>query len=271
LIAGREVDVGTMLTAVSYNIHSAVGRDGQCVPERILRVIGSIEATIVGLQEVDTRVGGPRRVDQFAYLSEQSGMHCLAGPNIVEHRGQYGNALLTRLPVEHHRLIRLPAGTDEPRGAICAVLRCGGTRLQVVNTHLGLRRSARREQARVLCAAVSEHEGPTLFLGDYNVWHRRSPTLRGLGAPADIRFAPKTFPARRPVFALDRIWTRPLVHLEAVRTIRDGLASVASDHLPVVASLRLDNRHEHRSSSAGQRNESRSSGNLSSGAKSQNR
>ncbi len=226
--------------AVSYNIHSAVGRDRVFAPERILGVVRSLDAGIVALQEVDARIGEPHRLDQFRFFAEFLGLESIAGPNIVEHRGEYGNVLLTSWPIESRRLIRLSVASREPRGAICAVLRCGAHRLQVVNTHLGLRLGERSEQVRRLLEEANAHEGPTLFMGDFNVWRRRSRLLARLGAPAERALAPATFPSSWPLIALDRIWTRPLALLDSVRAVRTPLTTAASDHLPLEADVRLE-------------------------------
>lgn len=225
--------------AVSYNIHSAIGRDRAFAPERILRVIRELDAGIVGLQEVDARIGEPQRFDQFRFFGEMLGLHSIAGPNIVEHGGDYGNVLLTRWPVEQSRLIKLGVARREPRGAICAILRCGDARLQVINTHFGLRRAERREQARRLLDEARAHDGPTLFMGDFNVWRRGSYALARLGAPADRARTPGTFTSRWPLIPLDRVWTRPLAHLVTVRAVHDELTMTASDHLPLEATVDL--------------------------------
>lgn len=228
------------LTAVSYNIHSSVGLDGKCRPARIWAVIESLGGSIIGLQEVDARARA-EHVDQFALFAERSEMRCVAGPSLVGHEGEYGNMLLTGWPIEQQRLIELPSRL-EPRGAICAVLRCGGHRLQVLNTHLGLSRSERRAQTAALLDAASGHDGPTLFMGDFNVWHRRSRALQALGAPRDPQSAPRTFPSRTPLLALDRVWARPAGLLRSVRAVRDETTVIASDHLPLRATLILTSR-----------------------------
>ena len=225
--------------AASYNIHSAIGIDQRCDPRRILDIVLATQAVVVGLQEVDARLRGRQRFDQFDYFSANSGMECIAGPNVLEHSGHYGNVLMTTLPIESVRLIRLPTAGGEPRGAIHAVLRHKRHRLQVLNTHLGLRRAERRVQAHELLAAVSGHDGPTLFIGDFNVWHPRSYVLDLLGAPNSRTLAPLTYPSFLPTLALDRIWTRPPGVLREVSAVRSRRAAVASDHLPVVASLTL--------------------------------
>jgi endonuclease/exonuclease/phosphatase family metal-dependent hydrolase len=49
--------------------------------------------------------------------------------------------------------------------------------------------------------------------------------------------APRTFPAGRPMFALDRVWVRPRSYLLSVRAHASELSRLASDHLPIVARL----------------------------------
>jgi len=223
----------------SYNIHSAIGLDGRCDPRRILDIVLATEAVVVGLQEVDARLGRRQTFDQFDYFSVYSGMECIAGPNILEHRGHYGNVLMTRLPIESVQLLQFPSVGFEPRGAIHAVLRHGQHRLQVLNTHLGLRRAERRRQAEALLAVAANHDGPTVFLGDFNVWHPGSYVLDVLEAPTNGALVPRTFPSWLPMLALDRIWAWPEDVLREVRVARNSRTLVASDHLPVVASLAL--------------------------------
>jgi endonuclease/exonuclease/phosphatase family metal-dependent hydrolase len=89
-----------------------------------------------------------------------------------------------------------------------------------------------------------EHVGidptPTLvLLGDFNHWRRRD------GALADVRErlgetpALRTFPSRRPIFALDRLWLQPRNALIGVRVVATRLARAASDHLPLRAEISL--------------------------------
>ena len=47
------------LRIASYNVHKAVGVDYRRSPERIARVIASLKADIVALQEVDRRLASP--------------------------------------------------------------------------------------------------------------------------------------------------------------------------------------------------------------------
>ena len=116
--AGRRITVG------SYNIHSCVGSDNRYDPGRIQSVIADLDADVVGLQEVGERARHARSIDHFDFLSDETGMHVIAGPNLIDNGSPYGNVMLSRWPVTDYRLIRLNVPNREPRGAIAAVVRC---------------------------------------------------------------------------------------------------------------------------------------------------
>ena len=81
---------------------------------------------------------------------------------------------------------------------------------------------------------------PTLLMGDLNEWYLWGRPLRWLHSHFRERpMAPPTFPARRPVFALDRIWVAPAGSLRRLQRHTSPLARIASDHLPLVAEVEL--------------------------------
>jgi endonuclease/exonuclease/phosphatase family metal-dependent hydrolase len=55
--------------AVSYNIHQCVGLDGRRDVARIGRVLKSLDAQLIGLQEVGTDLHDGRRSSQMDYLA----------------------------------------------------------------------------------------------------------------------------------------------------------------------------------------------------------
>lgn len=230
---------GHCIVVASYNIHSCIGMDRQYDPDRVQRVLAELDADVYGLQEVGERPKYPDSIDQFAFFAERTGMHAVAGPNLIDGSFVYGNALLSRWPVVDSRLIRLGVAGREPRGAIAAIVQFGDRKVQIVNTHLGLRRHERRKQLEMLRDAISDVHLPTIFMGDYNVWERGQRALIPLGAPPSGT-APKTFTTRIPLLALDRIWGGPgttLVHIEAHKSVE---SRQASDHLPLKAIIELD-------------------------------
>ena len=226
------------LRAVSWNVHSWVGTDRREDPERIADVLSALQADVVGLQEVDWRTSRPEDRDPLELVAERLGMTAIPGPNLVDHRGEYGNGLLTRLPVETVERFDLSQPGREPRGVIDARLRRGERSVRVLVTHLGLDRVERRSQLGQLAerlAPTTEPEECRLLLGDLNEWlpWRRShaPLLPRHFARS---YSARSFPTRLPLFHLDRILVAPTPRLARFEAHRDGIARRASDHLPLV-------------------------------------
>jgi len=226
------------LTVASYNIHQCVGLDGRRDPLRIAQVIQEIDADIIGLQEVHSRVTEDRDAHQLEFLAAATGLHAVAGPTLYRQDGHFGNALLTNTPLREVSFIELSVPGREPRGGIDAEVAIAREKLRVIVTHLGLRAAERRWQVKRLLAALAEERGRVLvLLGDVNEWSPHARPLRWLenyfgGAPA-----PRTFPTWFPLFALDRIWAKPKEVLDDVYVHSSPLARIASDHLPVAATL----------------------------------
>lgn len=222
----------------TYNIHACIGADRRFDPERIARVLQELDADVIALQEVDHHAVGDS--DVLGYLAKQTGLTAIAGHIRVRELRQYGNALLTKLPIVSTELIDLCVAGCEPRGALEACLDWNGSQLQVIATHLGLRPGERRQQVRRLLrhTEVVAADYSVLF-GDINEWLLWGRPLRWLhrrfAAPPHRR----TFPARWPLFALDRIWARPRVALSDIQAHQTPLARIASDHLPLKARLSL--------------------------------
>lgn len=223
------------LTIATYNIHGAVGCDGKFAPERVADVLRDIDADIIALQEVP--LGGSKTPNVLSMLQQATGYVAAEGPACDLPERRYGNAVLSRYPIVSLRSIDLSFGSREPRGALDADVDCHGHLLRVVATHLGLRLAERREQIRKLLQMFDTEEMPVILLGDINEWFIWGQSLRWLVSHFQPVPAPRTFPSRRPLFALDRIWIKPrhrLVHVEVHAT---PLARIASDHLPLIAHI----------------------------------
>jgi endonuclease/exonuclease/phosphatase family metal-dependent hydrolase len=221
----------------SYNIHSCLGWDWRRLPSRIAAVLKELDCDIYALQEVDNEEGDHEDSMQLQYLSRALDMAAVPGLRIVRHSGEYGNALLTRLPIVSVHRHDLSYSRFEPRGALDVQLDLGDHKLRVIATHLGLSRSERREQWQHLLKAVASAppELPTVVLGDMNEWLPSSATLRDAHAILGEPLAPPEFPSFAPFLALTRIWVRPVGAMASIHVHRTRLARVASDHLPVKA------------------------------------
>ena len=224
-----------MIRVVSWNVHGFVDATGRFSPEPALRVLESLDADLVALQEVeDRRWAGRQALD---WLADRGGWRALAGPTLLRGDCQYGNAVLSRLPpvaVRHHDIA---VRGLEPRGVVDAHFEYEDLRLRLLATHLGLRRAERRRQVDALLGLAGPGQAGRVdvLAGDFNEWLPRSGLLNRLRAafPAVTRGA--TFPAHRPLCSLDRVWVRPPRALAGFEILR--LAACESDHLPVVVTL----------------------------------
>ena len=228
------------LIVATYNVHSCVGVDRRYDPDRVAAVLRELRADIIGLQEVDARQRPGRLLDQHAHFAAATGFHLVPGPNGRDHRGRFGNAILTRFPVHAVRHIDLSVDGYEPRSAVDAALMVEGRVLRVVVTHLGLRAGERRQQTERLLDALSAHSNEAeaiLIMGDLNEWRGRRGGIPALDRHLGRAPAPRTFPSWLPVLPLDRIYAGGATRLRAVSVHRSGLARVASDHLPLRAAV----------------------------------
>jgi endonuclease/exonuclease/phosphatase family metal-dependent hydrolase len=223
------------ITVCSYNVHGFVGRDRRTDVDRIARVVEEIGPDVLGLQEVDCR----RDCEALARLGHATGLDAIAAPTLGEAPNFYGNALLTRFPVGDIVRLDISARGREPRGLLDVAVAVGEIGVQCLVVHFGLQVSERRRQAAAVCARVAEH-GPALLLGDLNEWQPRAGSLAALRSILGPCRGVRSYPAGFPLLALDWVWVRPSVAMLDVRAHRTPLATVASDHLPVVARVDVE-------------------------------
>lgn len=229
-----------VLQVLSWNVHAWRGTDGREEPERIGRLLAERRPDIVGLQEVVNRYDDVSGTHQLERLAEQTGLTPVNGPTIVRPHSDYGNALLTRLPVVRVRHIDLSFPNREPRAALDVDLDMAGRQLRVMVTHLGLRPAERRFQVHRLIKAIEDRGFETLILmGDLNEWLIFGRPARWLRRHFGHGGGPRTFPSRCPLFALDRVFVDPCSALFRITALNSSEVREASDHLPVAASVKL--------------------------------
>jgi endonuclease/exonuclease/phosphatase family metal-dependent hydrolase len=231
------------IVIASYNIHRGLGMDRRLDLARIADVIAETQADVIGLQEV-IREDGRDDEDQAAFLAARLGMELVMGETRSDGRGTYGTAVLTRWPVIGSARCALSWGTREPRGCLRVDIGVSDTPLHVFNCHLGLNPMERRRQLSLLGGFIAvSHQlpGPRILMGDFNEWHF-GPITRGLRrefvSPMRKRLR-RTHPSWFPLFKLDRIYWDMALEGRAFHVHRSRLARVASDHLPVICTLRV--------------------------------
>ncbi|MCF6367985.1 endonuclease/exonuclease/phosphatase family protein [Rhizobium halophilum] len=239
---------GTILKILSYNVHSCIGTDRKLDPARIAQVIADLSPDIIGLQELDvgrSRTGG---VDQAHIIASLLRMkyHFHAALHVTEER--YGDAILTALPMKLIKSGMLPS-SGEQRGALWVEITVGDTSLQVFNTHLGLRRSDRIQQAASLLSPAwlghPAYDGTAkVLIGDLNSVGSSTAykhfARRFHDAQKAAGATPKpTFPSRFPLMRLDHIFVSDHVEVVETQVPSTTLVRQASDHVPLLATVRL--------------------------------
>jgi endonuclease/exonuclease/phosphatase family metal-dependent hydrolase len=217
--------------------------DRRVIPSRIADVLREIDADVVALQEV---VGaGPGGEGQAEEIGAALGMGWVMAPVRHLRRHLFGNVVMSRFPIIHHSQYDLSWRTCESRACQRADLDLGGGRtLHVYNVHLGTAVLERRYQAPRLASYVHDRRvpGPKIILGDFNEWTRglATKTLSSLFESIDIHAhlrRRRTYPGLFPVLHLDHIYYEGQVEVRSVELPRGRKALIASDHLPLVATL----------------------------------
>lgn len=245
------------LRLLTYNIHRAIGVDRRFRPGRIARIIQHHRPDIVLLQEVDDGVPRSREIDLAMELARSTGFaHYAVGHNVALKKGRYGNATLSRFPIERERNIDLTVGDKKRRGCQHTTIRIervpGHThRLEVFNVHLGLSASERERQVGMLVRSgefrALEETEVCLVGGDFNDWRARLrpifTEILGFKCATDGRSESRrpilTYPSISPSGGLDKVYYRGKVRQLAARRCRLRLSKVASDHLPVIFDFTL--------------------------------
>jgi endonuclease/exonuclease/phosphatase family metal-dependent hydrolase len=243
---------------VTFNTHHGVGKDARHDLPRLARLLASVDADVICLQEVDRYFGRRSEdVDQALLLSRAMDMQLAWGPAIDEPRPgdqpprQYGNALLSRLPILISDVHRLPGG-GEPRSALRTMLELDGGTLWITATHLTTRSPQERgEQVAALADLHTERMEAGVLVGDFNA-RPDAPELDPLRGrftdawdlaqdredQAGWRFWRRdeglTHPAHAPHRRIDQVWVSSGLAVAAAQVLD---SEGASDHLPLMVDL----------------------------------
>lgn len=240
------------LKILSYNVHSCVGTDRKLDPARIADVIAALAPDVIGLQELDvgrSRTGGVDQAETLARLLEMD-FHFHPALHLAEER--YGDAILSPWPMRMVKTGQLPS-VGEQRGALWVEIDVDRRPFHVINTHLGLRGSDRMAQMRELAGPAwlgdpAMQDVPLALIGDFNstpataAYRLMASRLNDRPTDEDGRTVRSrrraTFPSRLPLMRLDHIFVSETVGIDRIDVVSTPLARRASDHLPLMATIR---------------------------------
>jgi len=218
--------------------------DRRVRPERIAEVLGEVNADVIALQEViGPGLAGPGHAEGIG-AALGMGWVMAAARELRQH--QFGNVVLSRFPIRDYAQHDLSWKSSEPRCSQRVEIDLGPGRVQIYNVHFGTALLERRYQAARLATWVHDRRvpGPKIVLGDFNEWARGlaadilGERLKSVDLFPHVRRR-RTYPGFFPLLHLDHIYYLGNVEIRRIDLPRTRLAKMASDHLPLVAEIRL--------------------------------
>jgi endonuclease/exonuclease/phosphatase family metal-dependent hydrolase len=220
---------------VVYNVRGF--RDGS---DRVVRLVGHFRPDLVVLNETGSR----RRLRRFARGLDMD----VASDPWSPLRRRVKNAVLVKAPwrIVSRRLHRFRDIRRRlyPRGALIAQVGRSGFRMWAIAVHLGLHPLERIHSVEELSDLARGLSGPVLIAGDFN----ELPDGKAVAFLAKRYWdawllggdvSGETFPASDPTARIDFLFVSEGVGALRVIVPPGPDARLASDHLPVVAELRL--------------------------------
>lgn len=246
------------LHVVTYNIHKGFSQFHQHMMVHELRDrLRELGSDLVFLQEVQgVNDRHARKIEnwpdepQYDFLAEDVWQSTAYASNVVYGHGHHGNAILARFPIEHAHNQDVTQIRFERRGLLHCAINVPGLPqpLHCVCVHLSIFARSRRRQMDALAGYLESLVGsaaPLIIAGDFNDWRNEADTLLarrlGLqevfgGAYGDLESPGRSFPARRPVLRLDRIYVRGFT-VDQAEIFSGAPWSRLSDHAALSAHL----------------------------------
>lgn len=215
------------LKAVTYNMRHAQGMDGSVDLRRVIDLLKELGADVIALQEVDRYLPRSGMKDQIDEIARQLDMSWSFAPTIRLGWMEYGNAILSKYPIQHIDHLMLP-GRAEMRGVLETTIDFYETPVHIYNSHLSLQQDQRKEQLQQLMEWIEPSENVAVLMGDFNMG-RAHPWMAPLYDQWTLLTNDEaTLQNGRQV---DHIFVNRQVDLLQLKVIRGE----ASDHFPVLA------------------------------------
>jgi len=245
--ASRNAGEELQLKVMSYNVHhcNPPSRPGYIDVEAIVATIKAQEPDLVALQEIDVHTNRSGAFNQAAEIAGKLEMHFYFGKAIDFGGGDYGVALLSRYPMTDTVVYRLPTKAEtkgEPRVmATAKIMLPGGTAILFGSTHLDAQKEPvnRLLQMEEILRISASEKLPFVLAGDFNCTpESKEIKLLDKVFTRTCSTCEPTFPVTIPDRAIDYIALAPGKKFQVIshQVIPERYAS---DHLPVVADIRL--------------------------------
>jgi endonuclease/exonuclease/phosphatase family metal-dependent hydrolase len=240
---GRPAQRGDTLRVMDWNLKYGNGIHGQLDAPAIVAAVRAQHPDVLVLEEVNRGwpIGGG--TDLAEYLSRRLRMDYHWSPAAD---GQFGNAILTRLPMSEVSAHRLPwVQPPQQRSYLGVTLTLdSGRTIRVMGTHLQHHQENRPTRVAQIGALLTawDHRPDTIIAGDMNAWPTWPETQlyrdAGFLSAQDVtgHEADLTSPTPVATNRIDYIWGTPDLRFSDFAVLSDV---VVSDHFPLVVTVSL--------------------------------
>ena len=229
------------MKVLSYNLQHCNSYLEQKIDyELMARAIREIDADVVGLNEIYDKGNGIKLDEQTRILASLTGYPYYYFARAIDlHDGFYGNAFLSKIPIENACVIPVPEAKVkehryEPRCLLKAKLEGD---INVLVIHFGL---SSEEQENAVATVVQNLESERcILMGDFNV-SPDNPVLSQIyekmtDTATKFDCEKLSFPSDVPTEKIDYIFVSPEVEVVSA----DIPSIVASDHRPHTAEIKF--------------------------------
>lgn len=246
--ATPEKPVASEITVLSYNIRLG-GMRMDRVYDRPLQIsiAKAQKADLVAMQEVDRKTSRVKGADVPAEFATALSMNFHYAPAIRLGGGEYGVAVLSKLPVTGTGSAPLPAPGENRAAGWVTVKLPGGGELMFVSTHFDhISDASRLTNTRDLLAAIERSKTtlPVIIAGDLNA-EPDSPVFKlfteaGFRRCEAKKGANLSYPADKPNILIDYVLLRDGATLRLEDAGTEVLNEpLSSDHRPLLSHLRV--------------------------------
>ncbi len=238
------------LKIMTYNVHHAnpPSKPDLIDIDAIANVIKRESPDLVALQEIDVNIGRSGRINQIKEIAGKAGYQSFHFSKAIDYDGgDYGVAIISRYPLSDMQTHKLP--TDETTNgehrvlSLATVTLPGNKKIKFGSTHLDAqgKPTNRLLQAAEINRIASGITLPLIISGDFNAVENSEvmQIIKSKFALTCNNCAP-TIPQVNPTKTIDFIAFRPAGVFKIVshKVIQEPYAS---DHLPVMAVLKMQN------------------------------
>ena len=232
---------------MSYNIQSCKDYiTKEFNPNTVANVIKQYNPDIVGLNEVRGMpikpTTHPSWFDQIGTLAQLTNMPYFYFGKAITLDGPYGNAILSKYPLNNIKTILIPDPLIKDEDAFYesrCIISCECENFHLLITHIGLAKSEQINGINKLFEVIETIDNPIILMGDFNMTPDnkliKKLSERLIDTSNKFKEPLLSFPSINPTIKIDYIFISNNIELIEA----DIPQIVASDHFPHYAKIKI--------------------------------